>query len=60
VADVKKIYGNWDWTGSSGGIAGMSYTPKSEHQSRMLTITKDNKIYLYTNGSLLCAGVEVI
>src|ERR1700749_2354156 len=52
TVDVSKIYGKWDWIGSSGGIAGMTYTPQSEHQTHMLTITNDNKMTSYTNGSL--------
>jgi hypothetical protein len=31
----------------------MTYTPNSEHQTRMLTITNDNNIYSYTNGNLI-------
>ena len=52
TVDISKIYGKWDWIGSSGGFAGSTYTPKSEHQTRMLNITSDNQMYLYTNGSL--------
>jgi hypothetical protein len=53
TVDISKIYGKWDWIGSSGGFAGSAYTPKSEHQTRMLNITSDNNIYSYTNGSLV-------
>jgi hypothetical protein len=53
AVDINKIYGKWDWIGSSGGFAGTTYTPESEHQTRMLTITSDNKMYLYTNGNLI-------
>jgi hypothetical protein len=53
TVDINKIYGKWDWTGSSGGIAGMSYTPQSEHQTHSLTITNDNNMYFYTNGGLI-------
>jgi hypothetical protein len=52
VVDISKIYGKWDWTGSSGGIAGRSYTPQSEHQRRSLNITSDHIMYFYTNDSL--------
>ena len=48
---TSKIIGNWDWIGSSGGIAGTTATPESTGDERKLEISKDS-IKSYLNGAL--------
>lgn len=52
TVDISKIYGKWDWIGSSGGLTGKSYTPQSEHQNQRLIIANDNKMSFYINDTL--------
>ncbi|MCJ7758302.1 MAG: hypothetical protein MUP24_09145 [Gillisia sp.] len=46
-----EIIGNWNWIGSSGGIAGTTETPESTGDERKLEISKDS-IKGYLNGAL--------
>ena len=46
-----EIIGNWNWIGSSGGIAGTTETPESTGDKRKLEISKDS-IKSYLNGEL--------
>lgn len=45
------ITGKWNWTGSSGGIAGTTETPESTGDERTLEISKDS-IKSYLNDEL--------
>lgn len=46
-----EIIGNWNWIGSSGGIAGTTETPESTGDKRKLKITTDS-IKSYLNGAV--------
>jgi len=48
---TSEIIGTWNWTGSSGGIAGTTETPESTGDERKLEISKDS-IKSYLNGEL--------
>jgi len=45
------VRGTWQWIGSTGGIAGMSYTPASVHYSVKFQFT-DGKVTLFRNDSV--------
>lgn len=46
------IIGRWNWTKSTGGIAGITYTPKSTGENRKIIISSDSIKY-FTNGDLI-------
>lgn len=46
----------WVWVSSSGGIAGVSYTPKSTGTTKELTLSSDYTYASYTNGSISSQG----
>lgn len=45
-----KLLGQWNWTGSSGGIAGTTETPQTTGENRKLDISTDSIVF-YLNGS---------
>ncbi|MCK0114814.1 hypothetical protein [Gelidibacter sp. F63206] len=46
------ILGQWNWIKSTGGIAGITYTPKSTGENRKIIISSDSIKY-FTNGDLI-------
>ncbi|TDD96172.1 hypothetical protein [Flavobacterium cellulosilyticum] len=46
----------WVWVSSSGGIAGVTNTPKSTGNSIELIMTSDFNYTIYTNGSITSQG----
>lgn len=52
-ADIPSaMIGSWNWLSSSGGFAGVTYTPESTGEVRKIVFSSDNKIGYYVNGSL--------
>jgi hypothetical protein len=46
-----KLLGKWDWVESTGGLAGMIYTPKSTGNSKMLEFN-DSICFYYVDAKL--------
>jgi len=53
LLETNEIMGTWNWTGSSGGIAGVTYTPESTGENIVLEFTQDSVYREYLNDSLI-------
>jgi hypothetical protein len=47
------LVGRWDWISSSGGIAGITYTPQSTGVRKIVEYTNDSVFRLIQNDTLL-------
>ena len=46
------IIGEWNWISSTGGIAGIKYTPETTGEQRRITFDADSVFRFYRNDSL--------
>ena len=46
------LFGTWNWQYSSGGYAGVSYTPETTGEVRKIEFDTDNNFKYYVNGLL--------
>jgi len=46
------LYGSWNWIKSVGGIAGITYTPRSVGYTQKIILSRDNTSRFYKNDSL--------
>jgi hypothetical protein len=46
----ERIVGNWVWSETSGGVAGVHETPESTGETRKVVFDNDGKATFYTNG----------
>ena len=53
VLETNEIMGTWNWVSSSGGIAGVTYTPESTGDNIVLEFTPDSIYREYLNDSLI-------
>jgi len=53
VLETNEIMGTWNWTSSSGGIAGVTYTPESTGETMVLEFTPDSIYRVYKNDTLV-------
>jgi len=48
----KSIIGDWNWISSTGGIAGLKYTPETTGEQRRITFDNDSVFRFYRNDTL--------
>jgi len=51
--EVEELVGTWDWTRSTGGIIGATYTPETEGKTAAIEFTSDCQLRTFENGSLV-------
>lgn len=61
VLKTNEIMGTWNWISSSGGIAGVTYTPESTGENIILEFTPDSIYREYRNDTLIIeTGFRII
>ncbi|MEO6149170.1 MAG: hypothetical protein ABIN95_10500 [Mucilaginibacter sp.] len=50
--DPEKIYGKWNWVNSTGGIAGLTITPKTAGYEASVEYKRSKSVYYYRNDTL--------
>ena len=53
LLESNEIIGTWNWASSSGGIAGVTYTPESTGENIVLEFTPDSIYREYKNDTLV-------
>lgn len=56
ISTQSSFAGEWQWTMSTGGLAGTTITPTSAGYERKLVLTSDFKYARYKNGTLAKSG----
>lgn len=51
--NLSGLIGKWNWVSSTGGIAGITYTPKSIGYTKTIEFTGDSIFRLYRNDTLI-------
>ena len=59
-APDNSLVGTWDWVSTSGGIAGITYTPETEHYSSELLIGAEYTYTLYKADTLAFESTYVL
>ena len=50
--DLSKIYGKWNWVNSTGGIAGLTITPKTAGYNMSVEYRINKSVYFFRNDTL--------
>ncbi|MDP4221545.1 MAG: hypothetical protein Q8916_03195 [Bacteroidota bacterium] len=54
------LLGVWQWANTSGGIAGMTYTPSTEGFAAKMVVSASSNYGLYRNDTLVRSGIYTV